>query len=254
MNGRIQTHFIPPYPKNEPQHTSKINDGRYLDIAEAFTNTIQGEGVNAGVPAVFLRMQGCTLDCSWCDTYWQKGWRYTFNALFDLLESTKVIDHLFIQRRHLVLTGGSPVKQQDRLSAFIKEFINKYNFKPYIEVENECTIIPTMEFNSLVDRWTNSPKLANSGMKEAARIKPDVLKWFENHRTDHTYKFVITKPEDVQEIQNTYLLWIDPRKIILMPEGQTPEEISEKRQMVFDICMRYGWRYSTREQVFLKIP
>ena len=30
--------------------------------------TIQGEGVFTGVPAVFVRLQECPVGCSWCDT------------------------------------------------------------------------------------------------------------------------------------------------------------------------------------------
>lgn len=36
-------------------------------INEIF-QTIQGEGVFTGVPAVFIRLQGCPVGCSWCDT------------------------------------------------------------------------------------------------------------------------------------------------------------------------------------------
>ena len=36
-------------------------------INEMF-ETIQGEGVFTGVPAVFVRLQICPVGCSWCDT------------------------------------------------------------------------------------------------------------------------------------------------------------------------------------------
>src|SRR5437867_13038370 len=36
-------------------------------IAECF-HSIQGEGVSAGTPAVFVRLQGCSVGCRWCDT------------------------------------------------------------------------------------------------------------------------------------------------------------------------------------------
>ena len=36
-------------------------------INELF-ETIQGEGTFTGVPSIFLRLQGCPVGCSWCDT------------------------------------------------------------------------------------------------------------------------------------------------------------------------------------------
>ncbi|MGO1237116.1 MAG: 7-carboxy-7-deazaguanine synthase QueE, partial [Hafnia alvei] len=36
-------------------------------INELF-QTLQGEGFYTGVPAIFIRLQGCPVGCSWCDT------------------------------------------------------------------------------------------------------------------------------------------------------------------------------------------
>ncbi len=42
-------------------------------INEMF-QTLQGEGYFTGVPAIFIRLQGCPVGCSWCDTKhtWEK--------------------------------------------------------------------------------------------------------------------------------------------------------------------------------------
>ncbi len=42
-------------------------------INEMF-QTLQGEGYYTGVPAIFIRLQGCPVGCSWCDTKhtWEK--------------------------------------------------------------------------------------------------------------------------------------------------------------------------------------
>ena len=250
----MSNYFIAPYPKNHipTKHADIGND--YLDISEGFYNTIQGEGPTFGRPSIFLRVQGCTLNCVWCDTDWQKGFRFSFEELFLIMEKHNLIDQLMIEGRHLILTGGSPLKQQDRLVNFFAEFAHRYQFMPYIEVENECTIIPTKEFDGIVTQWNNSPKLANSNMAERVRFRPEVLAWFRKNRADANFKFVISTEGDIKEIQQLFVLGeVAPHQIILMPEGDTAEKIEAKRKWVLEICMKYGWRYSTREQIFLDV-
>jgi 7-carboxy-7-deazaguanine synthase len=38
-----------------------------MHITEIF-KSIQGEGTRAGLPCIFVRLTGCNLRCTWCDT------------------------------------------------------------------------------------------------------------------------------------------------------------------------------------------
>ena len=65
--------------------------------------SIQGEGFNTGLPAVFIRLSGCNLSCSWCDT--------DHSCQFTMTPSEIV---QFVQQwpaRNIVLTGGEPTIQ-----------------------------------------------------------------------------------------------------------------------------------------------
>lgn len=248
-------YIIEPYPKdsNCPPHISEV-DGTILDIVEFFYDTIQGEGVGMGIPAAFLRLQGCTLNCQWCDTDWRKGWRYTHAEIFIKIDESNLISR-FQNGHRLILTGGSPLKQQDRLIWFLRMFRMRYDFLPVIELENECVLIPSSFLKTHISVWNNSPKLSSSGMKRQVRYKPEVLREMKyvNSTATVTYKFVITCEEDWQEIQMDF---IDPgfvrhNQIILMPLGDTIAELEKHRPIALAMAIKHGVRYSTREQVIL---
>lgn len=68
-------------------------------IVEIF-ESLQGEGYNTGMPAIFIRFAGCNLNCAWCDTNFRLFTRFTLN---DLL--VKVKQH---KSKNIIITGGEP--------------------------------------------------------------------------------------------------------------------------------------------------
>ncbi|QCX32876.1 7-carboxy-7-deazaguanine synthase QueE [Caloramator sp. E03] len=65
-------------------------------IAEIF-NSVQGEGSYLGCPASFIRLSGCNLHCSWCDTDFSLKYIMTAEEIIDKIKYEKVI-----------ITGGEP--------------------------------------------------------------------------------------------------------------------------------------------------
>lgn len=224
----------------------------YLQVSEFFSHTIQGEGINIGKPAVFLRMQSCTMNCVWCDTasVWRQGNPYSFEELFELMETHGTIDFLR-DGASLVLTGGSPLLQQKELADFLDAFFDKYDFMPYVEVENECTLVPNVLI-PYVACWNNSPKLSNSGNVVQLRYKPEVLKKL-NHLENSWFKFVIRNENDWQEIVEDFIStgYVSKHRIILMPVGGSREELNKNAPTVVDIAIRNNVRYCSREHVQL---
>ena len=184
-----------------------------------------------------------------CDTLdvWPHGNEYSFEELFQLFDDIGLPERLK-SGQHLVLTGGSPLKQQSKLYHFIQAFLARYKFKPYIEIENEGVLLAEERFAALVDCWNNSPKLSNSGMKEKIRIKPEVIKQL-NQFKNSWFKFVITSEADWEEILRDYLPLVDKEKIILMPEGVTQEELNQRREFVAEMAIKYSVRFSDRLHV-----
>src|SRR5215813_15624931 len=85
-------------------------------ITEIF-KSIQGEGTRAGLPCIFVRLTGCNLRCTWCDTAYafHGGTKMSIDevvARVDALASTG--DSASPQKISLVeLTGGEPLLQAE---------------------------------------------------------------------------------------------------------------------------------------------
>ena len=238
--------------KANPMREKVVWEGEdYLRVSEFFCDTIQGEGITAGCPAAFLRLQGCTLNCSYCDTtsVWKSGGEYTFDELFELMEQARLIEKL-ANGQHLVITGGSPLMQQEKLVRFLTEFKRQYAFKPFIEIENECVLLPLHELTVLVDIWNNSPKLCNSGNAWFRRYNLEVIKHMVP-KHGAWFKFVVSTKEDWYEIEKDFKPYMNPDQIILMPQGATRKELESNKEFVVNLAIENNVRYCSREQVVL---
>jgi len=92
---------------NEPELLG--NDPQRLKITEVFFS-LQGEANQVGWPTVFIRLTGCPLRCTYCDT------TYSFFG-----GAWQTIDELMVQvanygARHVCVTGGEPLAQKRCLS------------------------------------------------------------------------------------------------------------------------------------------
>ena len=90
--------------------TTVVADGAVrLRITEIFAS-VQGESTRVGLPTVFVRLTGCPLRCSWCDTAYAFQGGHT-RELGAVLED--VARHGL---RHVCVTGGEPLAQKGCLA------------------------------------------------------------------------------------------------------------------------------------------
>jgi len=80
--------------------------GGELEIKEIY-RSIQGEGPNSGCPAIFIRLGGCNLACSFCDTEFEDFFRLTLAEITAEAEKLKGEDVPDL----IVITGGEPLRQ-----------------------------------------------------------------------------------------------------------------------------------------------
>lgn len=206
-------------------------------------HSIQGEGLNAGVPAIFVRFGNCNLKCTWCDTKytWHPDVRDNFEAgMPQVFEKIRAAGRLKNggECKHLVITGGEPMLQQDVIVALRREFPDYY-----IEVETNGSIAPKPECRDAVNLFTVSYKTSNSGNA------PYELK---TRGEKCVYKFVVCVPDDFSEIETVIKKYaLPPDRIFLMPEGATREEVLKKQPFVMARCTERGYRFSTRQHVLV---
>jgi len=222
-----------------------------MRIAEIF-HSIQGEGLLAGVPSVFVRTSGCNLRCHWCDTPYA-SWKPEGPEMSVEEILKKVLEW---NCPHVVLTGGEPMIAPDLpvLAAALKKA------GKHVTIETAGTILP----NGIpCDLASLSPKLSNSTppaerdpawakKHEATRLQPAVISdWIKNH--DFQLKFVVSTEQDVMEIIDllSRLASVPSHRVLLMPEGIDTQALSSRAPWLIEVCKREGFRFCPRLQIEL---
>ena len=224
---------------------SRQPDGR----PEIF-HSVQGEGVYAGKPAIFLRLALCNLACAWCDTRYTWDWEH-FDQRREVVATSVDQAQEDIRRytcRNLVVTGGEPLVQQ-RLLTPLLERVKDGGY--WIELETNGTIAPQRKLLAIVDHWSVSPKLENSGNTLPARENSRALRLFRDLPSAH-FKCVLEKPDDLAEIRALLAKYELPAdRIVLMPQAQDRDTLLDRSLWLVDICKREGYLFSTRLQILL---
>jgi organic radical activating enzyme len=213
-------------------------------------HSIQGEGVYAGRPAAFLRLALCNLACAWCDTRYTWDWEH-YDQRKEVVTISVDEAEEAIRRyrcRSLVVTGGEPLVQQRSLTPLV-ERLKGSGF--WIEVETNGTIVPGKKLLGLVDHWSVSPKLENSGNPRPSRENSRALRLFRNLPLAH-FKYVIEKADDLAELHGMLKKYeMPPDKIVLMPQARDRDALLERSRWLADVCKNEGYLFSTRLQILL---
>jgi len=243
-----------------------------LFVNEIFADTVQGEGPTSGIPAAFVRLNGCDLHCTSlpCDTdyTWKPGKierSHQFTAEEVLQKVPKGVT--------VVLTGGEPLLQQRR-PAFRALLEGLHERGQRVEVETAGHHVPERFLDDrinpvLVHQWNVSPKLTWSGndFRDYEMTLPYFNRQYEG--TKAYLKFVVSprpmaKPDGTlvtldQQMEEIHALvdkvhWAYER-VCIQPAGTSPSEQLDDCKILMDWQQRHtpetGFRILPRLHILL---
>ena len=94
--------------------------------------SVQGESTHTGLPCIFVRLTGCNLRCSWCDTAYafHEGTNMSIDEILQKVESFGI---------HLIeITGGEPL-MQDNVYTLMRRLIEK-GYKVMLETGGSISL------------------------------------------------------------------------------------------------------------------
>ena len=152
-------------------------------VNEIFSS-IEGEGIRTGYPATFIRLYGCNLNCSYCDTrYSCEGHDGTEMNVSEVIEKAKEAGV-----KKITLTGGEPLIHKN-VEELVDELVNE-GFEVNIETNGSVDIYPyTKKENVII---TMDYKLISSGMNDKMNERN-----FKYLRPQDVLKFVVGNKQDL---------------------------------------------------------
>lgn len=118
-----------------------------LALVELF-QSLQGEGRRSGRATIFVRLAGCDLCCSWCDTDHEMRELVTVSDLVERVEQAG-------DARWVCVTGGEPGVQDQVLRKFVVR-LHLAGYKVQVETNG---LVVNLALTTMVDFVTVSPKL-----------------------------------------------------------------------------------------------
>lgn len=215
----------------------------HLNVNEVFGATCQGEGRHAGALASFLRLSGCNLSCSWCDTPYTWDWtRFDHKAETHQMSIDEVVAVLRPLPGRIVVSGGEPLLQAPALAALIKALPLRHWD---LETNGTRPLGATQHQWSTVTASPKVPRSAKQDQSVASIVHPSIQEVAD-------FKFVIRDQLDLEDV----LHWLDAHPLIkrervwLMPEGITSGTLTIRTPFVINAAVAHGFNFTSRLHVY----
>ena len=273
-------------------------------LAEKPFFSLQGEGVRAGKPSIFIRYAGCNLRCqfglkcpnavsrdipeniqnvidnidkykdvkdlpvfpNYCDTYigilpaFSHFWK-TYETTEELVEEVLNLVDGDLNDVDVVFTGGEPMLHQDQMLEVISKLIS--NGLTDVTIETNGTI-PIKDIKAweilnyaISITYSISPKISSANYTIDQTCNPEAVRSYSkacNFAGCIVLKYVVMNEDDIPNVieytQRYKDAGVDIDEVCLMPcGGKADDKFDETQRRVFDLCVKYRFRYSPRLQM-----
>ncbi len=185
------------------------------------------------MPATFVRLSGCNLRCSYCDTRHESG---------RPLELDEILDLAAPGPGRVVITGGEPMLAGGGLVDLAGALAKAGKI---VDIETNGTIAPPAGLASLVGNYVISPKLSNSGVPPEERLLAPGL-------PPGPLKFAVDSVDDLEEAAEVAARH-PGREVFIMPLGTEPLAAVRKMAALRGPVQERGWRLLPRLHVLLGV-
>ena len=174
-----------------------------MTITEIY-KSLQGESTYAGLPCVFVRLTGCNLRCTWCDSEYtfQGGRKMALEEVFD------EVSRLSPGGGFVEITGGEPMLQEREVVPLMKRLVSD-GYSVLLETSGER---PLEQVPDAVIKIVDV-KCPDSGEGDTFRLenletltKRDEIKFVLSSRGDYEFARDFTRRHDLHERVNAVLL------------------------------------------------
>jgi len=204
---------------------SIFEGGKKLPLVEEFY-TIQGEGYHTGKAAYFIRIGGCDVGCSWCDT------KFSWNpSLHPVVPAEQILEHVTAHpAAAVVVTGGEPLMVN---LDYLTELLKQKGIETFLETSGAYPLSGSWDWICL------SPK----------KNAPPVDELF---MVAHELKMIIASHEDFEwAVQNSSRVHGDC-KLFLQPEWS-------QRETILPVIIEFvkanpRWMISLQSHKYMRIP
>lgn len=205
--------------------TDIYDNGRLLPVMEEFYS-LQGEGFHTGTAAYFLRIGGCDIGCSWCDS--KASWPFGAQPLINVDE---VVARAFSYPAHaVVVTGGEPTLYPLQ---YLCDNLSKIGVRTFLETSGAYPLSGDWDWVCLSPKPQSPPAPAN-------------------YQKANELKVIVEKSSDLIWAEENAILVGKECHLFLQPEWSRKNTMLE--EIVRFIEANPRWRLSLQAHKYIGIP